>query len=1017
MGKFFCFLLLAIPYSSVGQNTIYQDNLDRHYRDGLELMDKEKYGAAQESFRKYLEVDNMELKHVEARLYSALCGLYLFHPDAEELLSQFISDYPEHANLDLAFFNLGEFYFRNKNFRKAIKYLEKADEYSLDQDQTEERAFKLGYSHFASKEFEESLVYFNQIKAREGAYYSAANYYAGYVEYRQQQFGKALLDLKNAERSPAYKAVIPYLIVNVLNRQKRYDELIRYAENEIDFGAGLKNKSEIYLLLAESYFQKQDYNRAANNFDKYKSGRAKPAEDVAYRMGFTYLMTGKDKPAIDYFKRVAAKLDSLGQYASYYLGQLYLKEGNPQFAASAFQSASQMSFEPRIKEASEFHFGKINYELGRYQLAISTLQSFVRNYSSSSHSAEANELLSQAFLNTNDYQLAIEHIEALSSMSSTVKKVYQEVTFKQGVDFFNQEKYSNAVEFFEKSLFHPVNSQFVIAANYWRAEAFSVGNRYDQAIKSYRAIYKVSGYQENDYYLKSQYGLGYAHFNTSQYRQSLDNFRVYVGDINNPPSRKFYADAVLRLADSYYALKQYDQSLRYYGEVANKSRQDPDYAFYQMGVIHGIQGNVGEALQQLSRVVEHHPKSLFVDDAKFEMAQINLESGKYEQAESGFSFLLETEPQSPYVAFSLLRRGLARSNLGNIEGTIDDYKTLLRDHPESKAASGALLGLQEALVKQNQSDEFDVYLSRYKELNPDDTALEGVEYESAKTQYFDQKYPEAIERFQGYISTYPGTVSAFEATFYIAESYYRLDELPNALKYYHQVIEENKTHRINRSINRVADLELNQENYDQALEYYRKLGRVAQNKKEEFNSLIGQMKSHYYQTRYDSVNSLAQEILDKGDLSSRIQNVALLYQGKAAYVQGKFDQATDDFLTILNTAKDEAGAEAQYLLARIFFQQGLYPQSLETLYDLNANFSSYSPWLNRSFLLIADNFVAMDELFQAQETLKSIIENASDSSTVGAAKDKLEKVVLMQEQVNFPAVDSLTQDGTEVIID
>ncbi len=1017
MGKFLCILLLMLSHFSVGQNTLYQDNPDQYFRDGLELMDKEKYGAAQESFRQFIDLSRDELKDVEAKLYLALCGLYLFHPNAETLLSQFISDYPGHSKLDLALFNLGDFYFRNKDFRKSIEYLGNVSARSLNPDQKTERAFKLGYSHFSAKEFEESLLYFNQIKSLKGAYYSAANYYAGYIEYRQQQYGRALEDLKNAQESPAYKPVIPYLVANVLNRQRRYDDLIQYVENDVDFGASLKNKPEIYLLLGESHFQRQDYSKAAENFDKYRSTKAKPAEDVAYRLGFAYFRTGQDRLAIDYFKRVAAKPDSLGQFASYYLGQLYLKSANPQFAAAAFQSAGQMNFEPRIRQESEFHFGKINYELGRYQLAISTLRSFIRDHPESSYMVEVNELLSQALLNTNDYQLAIEHIEGLPAMSARVKQVYQEVTFKYGVDLFNQENYARAVEFFEKSLSQPLSGELVMAANYWRAEAYSVGNRFDQAIKSYREIYDVRGYQQSSFYFKSQYGLGYAYFNTGQYQQALVNFKTYVGDISSPPDRKFYSDAVLRLADCNYAMKQYQQSLRYYREIGSRSNQDRDYALYQIGLIHGIQGDVSKAIQQLNQVVVQYPQSLFVDDAKFEMAQVNFESGRYEQAEDGFSNLLASEPQSPYVPFSLLRRGLARSNLGNVDGTINDYKAILELYPQSKAASGALLGLQEALVKQNRSNEFDAHLSRYKEVNPGDAALEGLEYESAKILYFDQKYSEAIARFQTYIDAYPATASAFEANFYVAESYYRLGDFPNALKYYHLVIEDNRTNRTNRSINRVADLQMALKNYDEALSNYRRLSQVAQNKKEDFNSMIGQMKSHYYRFDHDSVTLMAEAILDKGDLSTRIQNVALLFHGKSALDQGRFDQATDDFLTILNTAKDEAGAEAQYLLAQLFFKQGLYAQSLETLYDLNANFSSYSSWRNRSFLLIADNFVAMGELFQAQETLRSIIENATDSLTRVAAQENLDRVVQMQEEVNFPAVDSLTEDSTEVIFD
>ena len=42
--------------------------------------------------------------------------------------------------------------------------------------------------------------------------------------------------------------------------------------------------------------------------------------------------------AIDHFKEIADSKDSLGQYASYYLGESYLTLGNKNFALAALKS-------------------------------------------------------------------------------------------------------------------------------------------------------------------------------------------------------------------------------------------------------------------------------------------------------------------------------------------------------------------------------------------------------------------------------------------------------------------------------------------------------------------------------------------------------------------------------------------------------------------------------------------------------------------------------------------------------
>ncbi|MCH8318846.1 MAG: hypothetical protein IIA88_10200, partial [Bacteroidetes bacterium] len=143
-------------------------------------------------------------------------------------------------------------------------------------------------------------------------------------------------------------------------------------------------------------------------------------------------------------------------------------------------------------------------------------------------------------------------------------------------------------------------------------------------------------------------------------------------------------------------------------------------------------------------------------------------------------------------------------------------------------------------------------------------------------------------------------------------------------------------------------------------------------------------------SKFDRVEMYANEILSRGNVSNR--NKAMLYLGKAAYASGDHLKATDEFVNTLNTAKDANGAEAQYLLSELLYNDGNYKQSLETLFDLNQNFANYTEWIDKAFLLIADNYIVQDELFQAKATLNSIIEKSTSKETVEAAKTKLREL-------------------------
>ncbi len=125
-----------------------------------------------------------------------------------------------------------------------------------------------------------------------------------------------------------------------------------------------------------------------------------------------------------------------------------------------------------------------------------------------------------------------------------------------------------------------------------------------------------------------------------------------------------------------------------------------------------------------------------------------------------------------------------------------------------------------------------------------------------------------------------------------------------------------------------------------------------------------------------------------------------MFLGRAAYARGEYEKATDYFLNLINYNNELMSAEAQYYISEIQYKQKKYKQSIESLYYLNNNFSSDEYWLGRSFLLISENLVAMDEIFQAKATLKSIIANSKNKEIVEKAKARLAEIEGKEDDSN-----------------
>ncbi|MBX9853676.1 MAG: tetratricopeptide repeat protein [Cytophagaceae bacterium] len=994
--------LFIYTFQLFGQNTLVKNSDDELFRTGLELLDHEKYGAAREFFQRYINLNKNDLKSIDAEYYIAYCALNLFNADAEALFENFIATHPEHSKSALAYYDLGTFNFNNKQYGKAIEYLEKADVQRLSAFQKLERNFKLAYSYFNEKQFEKAEPLFNEIKSTENKHTYAASYYVGYIELKNGKYDEALKDLKKAEQNENYQPLVPVMIANVYYWQGNYDELIKYSESILSKTDNTKlyGKDDIFLLTADSYFKKEDYKKAAEFFKKYTTEyKTKITPEITYRLAYSEYQTGDMDNAIKDFSAIAGNKDSIAQSAAYYLGLSYLKKGKKDFAITAFDLASKTAFNKEVAEESAFLHGKVNYDIHRFHDAITALKSFSKQFPGSKHIGEVQELLSESFLRTSNYSEALTYIESLKVRSLRINTAYQRVAFYSGVQHFNNEEFQTAIQLFDKSSEFPIDKDIFLASNFWKGEAYSFLKDYTNAIRSYSTVFQKTN-DENLYHLKSRYGIGYAYFNTKDYEKASPHFKNYVERLRNAKDKLFYDDALLRLADLYYQSKNYDDAIRYYDEAIRGKNLDLDYAYYQRGVVYGIKEKITEAKGSLDVVIKNYPRSLYHDDAIYEKAQLSFQQGNYDETLTGFSTIINQKAGSPYVPYSLVKRAQVYTNLNKDNEAIADYENVLSNYINHPVAQDAFLGLQQSYDKAGRPEEFKKWIDVMEKVDPKNSLLVNAKLNDAKNLYSAGKFKQAAEAFSNFLNSYPDNASNTEVQFYLADAYLQTGDTLNSIKSYEKVVETRDPLYFVKSIATLADMHFKKANYLTAKYYYSQLYANARGKKDKIASLIGLTESNIYQSKPDSAIYYAKELQTYGNTTLNAESKALLYLGRIYYSKQDYDKAIDYYLNTVNLAKDRYGAEAQYAVAEIQYKQGKYKQSLETLYDFNNNFSEYDDWIGKSFLLIADNFIAQKEYFQAKATLNSIIDNSSDTELVAKAKEKLAQVAEKEGKSN-----------------
>ncbi len=991
---FYCLFLFNTSFS---QNTLTYTMNDSHYRDGLEYFERSNYAAAKLEFSKFLDNSDDAEKYynydqISAEYYITVCNLYLNAPEADIQANRFVAAHPNHPKSATLYKELGNYYFASKNYEKSIYYFKKVNKKLLSIKEQAEVGFKLGMSYYNSGELKKGLEQFSSVKNLADEVYSPqAAYYAGIINFKSENYDAAISDFKRIEKNEKYRAEAPIWIANSYYKQGKMDELLAYAAPLLKPTNREKYVSELAVLVGDIYFQKSNYQQANVYYDLLKTASKVPiSPEIRYRIGFSQYKTKRFAEAIDNLKLVASRNDEIGQYSSYYLGVCYLNSQNLAGALAAFDAARRLNFNPSIKEDAAFNHAKVQISIGNGASAIKELLDFNKAFQNSTYENEANELLTEAYLTSNNYQAAINYIEGIKKRTPKLNLIYQRMTYNQGVNEFNNANYDKSIFYFIKSVQNPEDANLKMAADYYKAETFYNQKKYSEAIPIYASLQSASeSAKGSEYSIKALYSMAYIYYNQANYEKAAELFKAYTDKLKNASSKPNYDDAMMRLADCYFVQKNFAAASQIYDIVSIGGNANRDYALFQKAQTLQLQGKDAQAKDIYNKIVKDFPSSPYSDDALYKSGELELNAESFALAVSQFTKLIQTKKNSLLVPSAYLKRAIAYTNLKNYDASISDYRNILSNYSSNAVSEDALLGLQDVLNTVSRSEEFSADLANYKQKNPQGSSTESLEFETAKNIYFALQYGKAISAFNTYLKNYPNSGTNIEAKYYLADSYNRTGDVQNALKYFYGVIAGQNSTFISRAAFRAAEIENNLKNHSKAISNYKLWAQTSNSKTDQQKAYIGIMESYYKLNNYDSTIVAAREVINLGNVVPNSVNKATLNLGKAYLGKNDAIRASTEFENTIKLAKDEYGAEAKYNLANMSFLARNYKQTIELCKQLNADFADYEDWRGRGFLLIADSYIALDDNLNAKAVLNSIIDNSSDTELVVQAKTRL----------------------------
>jgi TolA-binding protein len=96
---------------------------------------------------------------------------------------------------------------------------------------------------------------------------------------------------------------------------------------------------------------------------------------------------------------------------------------------------------------------------------------------------------------------------------------------------------------------------------------------------------------------------------------------------------------------------------------------------------------------------------------------------------------------------------------------------------------------------------------------------------------------------------------------------------------------------------------------------------------------------------------------------------------------------------VIKLSTSEYAAEANYLLAKLYVDQGNLIMGEKTSFELIKKQTPYEFWITSAYILLGDIYSMQKDNFNAIATYKSVVENASIDSLKTEANNKLKLLV------------------------
>ena len=625
------------------------------------------------------------------------------------------------------------------------------------------------------------------------------------------------------------------------------------------------------------------------------------------------------------------------------------------------------------------------------------LSSFLAKYPNTPNKLEIETLLINSYITSKNYKDALVLLE--KNKSTANKEAYQKVTFYRGLELYTDGNYSEALLMFKKSVAEQKVAKFTARATFWKGETEYVLDNFNEALLSFKQFENYSDAKNTPEYKNINYNIAYSYFKKKDYEQAGDYFQKQIDQSKSDKVR--LNDAYLRLGDSRFVTSKYWPAMEAYNKAIEMNGIDADYAAFQKALSYGFVSRNEKKIEDFNKFLQTFKTSQYRDDALYELANTYVNEGKTDLAIKTYDQLLSESKNGTYSAKSMLKQGLVYYNNQKDDLALAKFKKVAADYPRTPEAIEAVSTARLIYMDKGKVDDYASWVRTLDFIEVSDADLDNDTYEAAEKQFLLNNTKPAIASLSNYVTKFPNGLHSLKANFYLAQSYYN-DGLPaNAVPNYEFVISKQRSEYTEQSLARLCEIHLKKEDFAKAIPVLKRLETEAEFPQNVTFAQANLMRAYFDQKDYANAVTYADKVLANPKTDDKVKSDAQIIVARSAIIANDEPKARLAYAKLLTIAKGELAAEALYYDAYFKNKDGKFEDSNKAVQKLAKDYSGYKYFGSKGLILMAKNFYALKDSYQATVILDAVIKNFSQfQDIVDEATQELQRIKSEEAKTN-----------------